>query len=146
MDSKHIKILLLLLIVIGCKQEEIQNPPKVNTLVASNILLDNVTLNGEVIDKGTSEVKERGFVFSNSNPTPTVSDSKIIVGSGIGTYSIIVGNLLVNTKYYFRSYAINSHGTSFGSAMYFVTADYKTPTVTTINPQNLTTNSVTLAG
>jgi uncharacterized protein (TIGR02145 family) len=146
MDSKHIKILLLLLIVIGCKQEEIQNPPKVNTLVASNILLDKVTLNGEVIDKGTSEVKEHGFVISNSNPTPTVSDSKIIVGSGTGTYSIIVGNLLVNTKYYFRSYAINSQGTSYGSAMYFVTADYKAPTVTTNNPQNLATISVTLSG
>jgi uncharacterized protein (TIGR02145 family) len=146
MDSKYIKILLLFLIVIGCKQEEIQNPPKVNTLVASNILLDNVTLNGEVIDKGTSEVKERGFVFSNTNPTPTVSDSKVNVGSGIGTYSILVGNLLINTKYYFRSFAINSQGTSYGSAMYFVTADYKTPTVTTNNPQNLATNSVTLVG
>lgn len=98
----------ILFIFLGCKQEEIQNPPKVNTLEASNILLNKVTLNGEVTDKGTSEVKERGFVFSSSNPSPTVIDSKINAGSGLGTFSILVDNLLINTKYYYRSYAVNS--------------------------------------
>lgn len=146
MGSKYIKILLLFLVVIGCKEEEIQNPPKVNTLEASNILLDKVTLNGEVTDKGTSDVKERGFVFSSSNPNPTVIDSKINSGSGLGTFSILIGNLLINTKYYYRSYAVNSQGTSYGSVLYFVTADYKTPTITTISPQNIAANSVTLVG
>lgn len=146
MRSKHIKFLLLLFVLIGCKQEEILNPPKVNTLEASNVLLDKVTLNGEVTDKGTSEVKERGFVFSSSNPSPTVIDSKINAGSGLGTFSILIGNLLINTKYYYRSYAVNSQGTSYGSTLYFVTADYKTPTITTNSPQNIATNSVTLVG
>lgn len=146
MKSKFLHAFLPLIFLFACKKEELPNSPKVNTLNASNILLDKVTLNGEVIDQGTTVVNERGFVYSDKNPTPTISDNKIIVSGANGSFSILLANLNVNTLYYYRSYAINNQGISYGNILNFTTANYKLPTIITIAPQNIASISATLLG
>ncbi len=74
-----------------------------------------IDMGGEVTDDRGAAVTERGFVYSISETTPTTSDTKIIVGSGEGTFSYQLGSLANNTIYYVRPYAINSGGTSYGS-------------------------------
>jgi hypothetical protein len=74
-----------------------------------------VTFIGDVTSNGGSSVTERGFVYS-TNPNPTISDSKVIVGSGTGTFTGSTEALPSGT-YYFRAFATNSTGTSYGSSL-----------------------------
>ena len=71
-----------------------------------------VTFDGSVTATGGAAVTERGFVYSTSS-SPTISDNKVPIGSGIGSFSGITSTL-PNGTYYFRAYATNSTGTSYG--------------------------------
>ena len=144
---RFLKLFILFLIVLlGCKTEEPQNPPTVITKVASDVTLKNATLNGEVTEEGFSATTDRGFVFSEKNTNPSVSDTKVQSGYGKGVYSIVLDKLPVNTKYYYKAYATNTKGTSYGEAQSFTTADYKLPTAVTDVPKNITFTTVELAG
>ena len=74
-----------------------------------------MTFIGEVTSNGGSSVTERGFVFG-TNPNPTVADSKVVVGSGMGYFTGSTSALPTGT-YYFRAFATNSTGTSYGSSL-----------------------------
>lgn len=81
----------------------------------SSLSGSQITFNGNVTAENGS-VTERGFVYSTTaTPTITdVNDSKIIDGSGAGTFSETTASLAGGT-YYVRAYATNSTGTSYGS-------------------------------
>jgi len=134
--KKTIFISFFFLNLLSCKKEEIiQNPPSVLTKEASEIVLaapySNVTLNGEVSDEGFAAVTDRGFVYSDKNTTPSVSDNKVKSGYGKGTYFVKLTNLDLNKKFYYRSYATSAKATSYGSVQSFITADYKLATIIT---------------
>jgi hypothetical protein len=74
-----------------------------------------VTFIGDVTSNGGSSVTERGFVYS-TNPNPTISDSKVVVGTGTGSFTGTTPALTSGT-YYFRAYATNSTGTSYGASL-----------------------------
>lgn len=74
-----------------------------------------VTFIGDVTSNGGSSVTERGFVYS-TNPNPTTSDSKVVVGSGTGSFTGTTAALPTGT-YYFRAFATNATGTSYGSSL-----------------------------
>ena len=139
-------LLLSLIIFISCKSEEPQNPPTVVTKVATNISTNNATLIGEVVDEGYSATSERGFVYSDKNPNPSVSDSKIQSGYGKGEYSVVLDKLPANSKYYYKAYATNTKGTSYGVVQSFTSADYKLPNIITDLPKNITQTTVELLG
>lgn len=94
--------------------------PTVNTNSVSSIGLRSVIGNGEVVlDEGYSII-ERGFCW-DTNINPTTSSNKIVISGTIGVFSGSITGLSVNTDYYIRAYAINSHGTSYGSEVMFST-------------------------
>ena len=130
-------ITLLLVVLISCKTEEPQNYPLVKTKVASNISFINATLNGEVIDEGYTSTSDRGFFYSEKNVNPTLIDSKVQSGYGKGVYFSVLDKLQENTKYYFKAYATNTKGTSYGEVQNFTTVEFKLPTVLTNVPLNL---------
>lgn len=74
-----------------------------------------VTFIGDVTSDGGSSVTERGFVYS-TNANPTISDSKVIVGSGTGSFTGTTPALPTGA-YYFRAFATNATGTSYGSSL-----------------------------
>ena len=126
-------ILFLAFLIIGCKPQEVllikENTPSVLTKSALNVTRYSVTLSAEVTDEGFTATTDRGFVYSDKNSNPSVSDSKASSGYGKGTYSIILDKLPVNTKYYFRAYATNTKGTAYGDAQSFTTLDNTTKIV-----------------
>lgn len=75
--------------------------------------LTKVNLNGNVTSDGGNAVTERGFVYWTTT-NPTISNTKIVVGSGTGSFSTTTPDL-ANGTYYFRAYATNSTGTIYGS-------------------------------
>jgi uncharacterized protein (TIGR02145 family) len=140
------KYILIIAICVSCKTEELQIPPIVLTKVASDINVNNATLNGEVSEEGYSATSARGFVYSEKNSNPSVSDSKIESGYGKGVYSVILGKLTVNTKYFYKAFATNTKGTSYGESQNFTTSDYKLAIVNTDLPKNVTYTTVELGG
>lgn len=77
-----------------------------------------ITVNGNVTSENGTSVTERGFVYGTSQ-NPTTANTKVVSGSGAGTFSQSVSGLNPNTTYYIRTYATNSGGTSYGSELSF---------------------------
>ncbi|PTX63793.1 putative secreted protein (Por secretion system target) [Kordia periserrulae] len=122
--------------------------PGVATATASSITSNTATLGGDVTSEGASSVTERGVVYSTTDTNPTIGASGVIKdanGSGSGTFSETISSLSSTTTYYFRAYAINASGTSYGNTLNFTTPA-ALPTVTTTTPSSITTNSAVLGG
>lgn len=95
--------------------------PSVQTSAPTNITQTTATLGGNVINQGTSNISERGVVYSSSS-NPTTDDFKIIDGNtGTGSYTATITGLSPATTYYTKAYAINSYGTAYGSQQVFTT-------------------------
>ncbi|RYE24547.1 MAG: hypothetical protein EOP42_22195, partial [Sphingobacteriaceae bacterium] len=98
---------------------------------ASSVTVSSASVDGNVTDDGGNTVTQRGIVYSASNTTPTVADTKVPAGSGTGIFSSTLTGLAAHTTYYARAYAINSLGTFYGSTIQFTT---KTLQTITFNP------------
>ena len=96
--------------------------PMLTTIEATSIYLRSATVGGNVTDDGGSEVAERGICYSTS-ANPSISNKKIVCGSGLGEFTCDLTDLEKNTKYYVRAYAINSIGISYGNEIKFTTLD-----------------------
>ncbi|HMP72172.1 MAG TPA: fibronectin type III domain-containing protein [Kiritimatiellia bacterium] len=94
--------------------------PTVSTTAASSLGTTSATLGGDVTADGGATVTDRGVVYKTSSGV-TIADNKTQIGSGVGVFSQSIGSLAVNTRYWFRAYAINSAGTTLGSELNFWT-------------------------
>lgn len=72
----------------------------------SNIQVFQVTASSTILSGGGTIV-ERGFCWHTS-PNPTISNNKVISGSGIGEFTATIVTSTCNTTYYVRAYAKNS--------------------------------------
>ena len=118
--------------------------PKVRTDNFTNIGATTVTTNGEVYSDGGETVTERGFCWS-TQPNPTINDNRVVCGSGLGVFSADITDLIPNTTYYFRAYAINAVGTAYGLEKVLVTF-VALPKVITNNVTDIESTSATANG
>lgn len=91
------------------------------TTQISAIFRNKASCGGNITDDGGSSVSERGICWSTL-PNPTTLDNKLANGVGIGSFTAQMTELLPNTLYYVRSYAINGVGTVYGEERSFETA------------------------
>lgn len=96
---------------------DFRDPPKVNTIAATNVNKDakSVTLNGDITSIGGAAIEERGFYYGTVNPPAT---RVVVDGVTPGTFSHNLSGLPQGT-YYFRSFAKNDVGESLGSVLSF---------------------------
>lgn len=145
-----LKLSIFSALIISCKPQEVllvkENAPSIVTKDATNVSFTTATLNGEVTDEGFTATTVRGFVFSDKNTNPSVSDTKVQSGYGKGLYFCDLEKLIFNNKYYYKAYSTNSKGTTYGDIQTFTTADYKLPKVITEVPSNITYFSADLKG
>lgn len=100
--------------------------PYVNSEPAYNIEATTATFGGSITSNGGAVVTASGVVYSTS-PAPvsgnpgvtTVASSPLTT---LGTYMIDVAGLTPSTVYYFRAFATNSAGTSYGATDSFTTS------------------------
>ncbi|MCC3153338.1 FG-GAP-like repeat-containing protein, partial [Hymenobacter sp. BT770] len=118
--------------------------PTVTTSVPANVTTTGAMLGGNVTADGGAAVTDRGVVYSTTNTTPTIFDTKDANGTGTGSFSKSITGLTPSATYYVRAYATNSAGTSYGALQQFRTVS--APTVTTATPTAITTTSATLGG
>lgn len=140
-------VLFVTLLFFSCKVEELKTPPVVRTNSSSEITSTSAKIWGEVVAEGSSASNERGFVYSDKNPSPSTSDTKVVSGYGKGEYTSILNNLIPKTKYYFKAFASNQSGIAYGDAKDFTTSgDIKLPTVSTSTITNILFNGFTSGG
>jgi len=94
--------------------------PTVTTTAASSITTSSAVSGGNVTADGGATVTERGICYATT-ANPTTANSKVVTGSGTGTYTSTMTGLAASTLYYVRAYAINANGTSYGSQVSFTT-------------------------
>lgn len=123
--------------------------PVVSTTSVTNITSAGWTVSGNVTSQGTSTVTERGFLYS-SNSTNILEGApgvtKIVNGSGTGTYTSNISQTISNGQtYYVRSYAKSSVGISYGDKLRASTTPATVPTVV-LNSVNLSGNTLLANG
>lgn len=98
---------------------------------------NSTKINSEIKGIGDTELIQYGHCYSTSISLPTTSDSKTALGkkTSIGTFTDQLNNLENNKTYYVRSYAQNSLGVYYGSAISF---KLKPTLLTTNTIQNIT--------
>jgi uncharacterized protein (TIGR02145 family) len=112
--------------------------PQVNTTSVNNVTASSAIVAGDVISEGGYQNTTRGFCYSTTS-NPTITNNTTVCGTGLGVYSDTLQNLTPLTTYYFRAYATNSFGTSYGTELSFTTDSLPglrcpgTPTVTDID-------------
>jgi hypothetical protein len=95
-------------------------PTIVTTNSITTITGTSADSGGNVITDGGANVTARGLVYGTS-PNPTLSNSFLVIGSGLGTFSYTITGLTSGTIYYVRAYATNSAGTAYGNQQTFTT-------------------------
>jgi hypothetical protein len=125
--------------------------PIVLTNTNFNITTTNVTLRGNVVDNGGNAITASGIVVGTS-PAPTrgtfgVIDSATSPLVTNGVYSLNVTGLFPATTYYYRAYAVNGVGTSYGADSTFTTnSSAVIPTVFKTTATNVQAFSATVGG
>ncbi|GAA4393135.1 Ig-like domain-containing protein [Hymenobacter koreensis] len=112
--------------------------PTVTTAAPTSVTGTSAILGGEVTADGGANVTERGVVYSTSNTTPTITDTKDTNGSGTGTFTETITGLPAATTYYVRAYATNAAGTSYGTVQTFTT---QTSVVSIVRASGTPTNA-----
>ncbi|PYF71476.1 hypothetical protein [Pedobacter nutrimenti] len=96
---------------------------------------------GNISDAGGAEVTERGVVWStiaNFDPEDPGLSGRTSDGGGTGIFNSYLKDLLSDTRYYARAYAVTSGGTAFGQQVSFTTGAPKLPSLTTTLPSQVT--------
>ena len=119
--------------------------PTVITSSVNNISYTSATIDGTVTDDGGATVTERGVVYSTT-PNPTTSNSKVVSGSGKGSFTCNLSNLQDGVTYYVRAFAVNQKGTAYGEEKSFTTKAIILPTVTTSPATNILYTSAIVGG
>ena len=120
--------------------------PTVTTADVTDITQNTAMSGGNVTDDGGATVTARGVCWSK-DPNPTIDNSFISNGSGIGGFIIEISGLTSATTYYVRAYATNEKGTSYGEQKSFTTLqNINLPTVTTTIVTNVTSTTATSGG
>lgn len=94
--------------------------PVVITNEASDITKNGATLNGNITNNGGGTVTEYGFLFGTSESSLT-NDLKN-TGNKTGTFKHPLSDLASSTTYYFKAYARNENGISYGEVKSFSTS------------------------
>ena len=120
--------------------------PTLSTSTATAIGTTTAITGGNISNDGNAAVTARGIVYSESaNPTID-TNAKTNEGSGTGSFISNLKGLSVNTTYYFKAYATNSVGTSYGDEMTFTTTQIVNADGTvTIGKQTWATKNLDLA-
>jgi hypothetical protein len=102
---------------------------------------------GTILVAGKTNITSKGICWSSTNTTPTIANSKTNDGTGPGSFTSTLSNLVPNTNYYIRAYATNSLGTGYGNTLTFKTIIVSLPTGININQFSaITKTSATCGG
>ena len=104
--------------------------PIVRTSEVTYVGPNDALCGGFVEEDGGYPVTARGVCYSQS-PNPTLNSTHTVDSCGTGAFVSELTDLSVRTFYYYRAYATNEKGTSYGDELQFMTS-VQAPTVYTL--------------
>ena len=102
--------------------------PTITTVSASLITSIGATLGGNISDNGGATITERG-VYCGITDNPETMGNKFAATENSNVFSVILSDLLPNTTYYVKAYAVNSKGKVYGNQVSFKTDELNTAVV-----------------
>jgi hypothetical protein len=126
--------------IVSCIKEDIniRNYPCINTLEVDSILESGAVFNGEVIQIGTQQITEYGFVW-NDKIVPELSNSEKITfynSIGTGCFSAFISTTLKKGKTYnVRAYAKTKDFTVYGKKVTFLSLGCGSPIIEDFVPK-----------
>ncbi len=141
--------------VITVTTDKVASDPQITTYV-TNITQSSIDGEGDITFNGNAEVIEYGYLYSQTEPTPTLqTGNTIIFSSGttniIGKYNFTQTGLSSNTQYYIRVYVKNRDTSNverigYGNIINFTTnTSFIDPQVLT-DVNNYTSTTITTGG
>ena len=110
----------------------VSNPPAETTGTASGITAFAAVLTGSITDTGCTSVTVYGIEYSIVNGFTNGSGTKVSsTNISANIYSSAVAGLTPSTTYYYKAYATNAAGISYGAQRSFTTLACVSPTVET---------------
>lgn len=117
-----VSLLSLIFLTYGCtKEPEPPKPPTLTTIAITEISPTEISSGGDISSDGGAFISSRGVVWGTT-PLPTVEGNKTNDGTGNGRFTSVINGLLPGTSYFFRAYAINVAGISYGNEVSFTTS------------------------
>jgi len=149
-----IKIFIYVAILfVGCKKPEVEViPPTLDVVTISEVSTATARLSTNITDSGNQDITDYGFVYSETNISPTFSDTKTSHGAinpATPTpiaFTDVIQNLKPNTTYNVRAYTAISSGPVFSNATTFKTSDIIQPKIRTDAASSIAINSAKLQG
>ena len=135
-------------------------PPLVNTTAVGTITFASAITGGQATSDNGDAITERGVVYSvtATNANPLINGTgvfKEINGTGTGSFSKPILNLISGANYSFRAYSINSGGIGYGEVATFTThalGNYPNLTIakaggnSTVTPNTAPTGNTRITG
>ncbi len=120
--------------------------PTVETDSITEVSYTSAICHGEVSADGGAEVTSRGFCYA-LHENPTMADSVLLCGEGMGAFEGTLTGLADDTRYYVKAFATNRVGTVYGSQKTFITLlTGSLPEVTTLEVTDITQTTATGGG
>ncbi|WP_123774144.1 T9SS type A sorting domain-containing protein [[Flexibacter] sp. ATCC 35103] len=94
--------------------------PTVTTTTATTVKSVSAVIGGNVTADGGDPTIQRGIVWATT-PNPTILSNKFQIGTGTGSFANTVTGLTPASLIYYRAYATNSAGTSYGAELTLTT-------------------------
>lgn len=118
--------------------------PALTTGQLSILSSTSASCGGNITFDGGAAIIARGVCWGTQQ-NPTITDNKTSDGSGSGIFSSSITGLMSGTTYYFRAYATNMVGTSYGNQQ-TGTTPANIPVITTSILSAITTTSAAGGG
>lgn len=122
-------------------------PTGVSTNTLSLITQTTASGGGNINSDGGATVTSRGVCWSNTTSSPTITNTKTVDGSGIGSFSSSLTGLTAGITYYVRAYATNSVGTAYGTTRTFTASAATIPSgISTTSISSISQNTSSSGG
>ena len=100
----------------------VNSAPAVTTGAASNITSTGVTLSATIAAEGCTAVTSYGWEYSTTQNFANGAGTKVFASEQIGgAYTVAVTGLSAKNTYYFKAFATNNAGTTYGNQQSFST-------------------------
>lgn len=119
-------LIVALVTIVSCKKEVTTAPlptltvPILTTTAISDLTQSTATTGGNIAFDGGFTVTTRGICWGTDS-IPTLNHNKTTEGTGSGSFTSNLTELIENTTYYIRAYATNNAGTGYGNTISFRT-------------------------
>jgi len=92
----------------------------VTTTEVTTVTSVSAIAGGNITDAGGGNITARGICWGTS-ANPTIAGNKTTSGTGPGIFTGTLTGLTNGTTYYYRAYATNDNGTTYGQEFHFIT-------------------------